>query len=479
MKARVEGILKYLFGSDRDERTKLILMTVSFFFVIAAYTLTKELKDSVFTHIVGREFINYAKFLTFLVMVPAVFLYSKLVDIMRRYHLLSFYCLLYGILGLVFAGFLGHSTIGIANTDTSQYRLFGWIFYFFVEGYSPFIVSVFWAFANSITTPESAKKNYGIMVSGSKLGGTVGALIALFVFLYLNTVNSSFISLSDVATHQLILVISSAMLFVVPIMIYLLMKKVPGHKLHGYEAVYKAEKQRKKEGVEGGGILSGFKMLIKYPYVFGIFGLILFYEIINVVLGYQRISAGQSVSSGISGLSIFLYKIILVTHALGFLISLFGTRVLLTRIGIRRTLFLIPLVVGGLLCFLMFNQVFGAMNFNQNVLLMVYVALRSINYAVSYPVRESLYIPAVKEIKFKSKSWIDAFGSKFAKTIGSMFNLVVEWGGPALFLTLHGGCFVLVIGLWLAVAYLLGKRYDRAIKNKEVIGLEDQAHQTS
>ena len=196
-------------------------------------------------------------------------------------------------------------------------------------------MSVFWAFANSITTPEGAKKNYGVMVSGSKLGGILGALVGLIV-LWSSGATYSFLSLSHTGAHQFILVISSILLFCVPFIIHLLMKTVPGHKMHGYEAVYRAEKQRKKEGKEGGGIFSGFKMLIKYPYVFSIFGLILFYEIINVVLNYQLLATGLLVSNNISEYTTFLFKFTLAVHIIGFFITLLGTRALLMRFGIRR-----------------------------------------------------------------------------------------------------------------------------------------------
>ena len=66
---------------------------------------------------------------------------------------------------------VGHPEIGIANTETSPYRLFGWVFYFLNEGYSPFVLSVFWAYVNSVNNPTSAKKHYGLMIASSKLGG--------------------------------------------------------------------------------------------------------------------------------------------------------------------------------------------------------------------------------------------------------------------------------------------------------------------
>ncbi len=252
MRSQISRAIKSLVDVEPHERLKLFLLTVAFFFVIAAYTIAKELKDSIFVAIVGQLYLPAAKLWTMVALVPAILLYSTLVDRMRRYHLLAFYSSLYAVLGLVFAYFLGHPTIGIPNTDSSPYRLFGWAVYFFVEGYSPFVVSVFWAFANSINNPESAKKNYGLMVSGSKLGGMLSAGLAWMILADLGPFGH--ITINDTVKHQLLLGISSALLAVVPFVILYLQRKVSGRYLHGYEAAYQVEKQRSKEGEKSTGV---------------------------------------------------------------------------------------------------------------------------------------------------------------------------------------------------------------------------------
>jgi len=367
--------------------------------------------------------------------------------------------------GLVFAYLLGHPTIGLGNTNTSPDRLFGWLFYFFVEGYSPFVVSVFWAFANSITDPTSAKKHYGIMVSGSKLGGMFSLLCA---WLVLNLpANFGGMVFSDTYKHQLLLVLSSLFLFVAPWVIVRLMKVVPGHLLHGYEAAYQVEKKRAKSGGAQTGILSGLSMFIRYPYILGIFSMIFFYEVINTVLSYHRIAIAQTNASSVSDVTGFLFKISFATHFVGFFFSLFGTGFLLRRLGERLSLILIPVLTGILLLYFTYS-------YTPMSVLMVFVAIRVINYAFSYPVRESLYIPTVKEMKFKSKSWIDTFGSKFAKAGGSTFTIFAEGLSPALFLPIHMIFFAGLVCIWTVSAFLLGKKYESVIENNEVIGVEPE-----
>lgn len=463
MGLRVADLFKSLFNVAPHERLKLLLLSVTFFFVIASYTIIKELKDSIFVAVVGKCYIAYAKFFSMLLLVPAILFYSLLVDKLRRYQLLYVYSLFYGVMGLVFAVLINHPIIGLPNTQASCFRVFGWLFYVFVEGYSPFMVSVFWAFANSVTDPDEAKKNYGLMVSGSKLGGMLSAGFAWIILSNSNPL-ARYVH-SDIARHQLLLAFAAIMVLAVPIFIRLLIKNVSGRYLHGYEEAYKLEKERRKAGEQKTGLFAGLQMFIKYPYILGIFSMVFFYELINTVLSYQRVSIAQESSSSMAEFSGYFFKIIFFTHTLGFIISLLGTKTLLQKLGEKTCLLLVPLCTGILLLLFML----GYAN-----LIAVFMVMRAINYGFSYPVRESLYIPTVKEIKFKSKSWIDAFGTKFAKTGGSSFNVLVDWLGAVSMFVAYSSFFAAIIGIWVVAAYLLGKRFEKAVERHEVIGAEGE-----
>ncbi len=447
------------------EKKKFLLLGLTFFCVIAAYTLVQALKDSIFSHIVGKYYINYARFASMCMLMPAIVFYSKMVDKMRRYYLLCFYAGFYAITALVLAYFLADPVIGISNTQQDPSRMFGWIFYFFSEGFSPFVVSVFWAFVNSVSSPKNAKNRYGNITASSKIGGMMSAGLCWMLFSWKTA--EGVCVFSDVASHQIALLFAAFFLALIPFAILHLMRVVPGRFLHGYEAAYRAEKIKKKIGKSETGVFAGLKMLIKYPYVLGIFGMVFFYELLNVVISYLRIGVAQANAQSLSDVSASLFQMMFLTHFVGFLISYFGTRTLLKKLGERVCLLLIPATIGLVLTIFMFNTT------SSIVIVFTYVMLKAINYAFSWPVREGLYIPTVKEIKFKSKSWIDAFGSKFAKSSGASFNLFAEWLGPVMFVPAHAIFFVTAISIWFVTAWLLGARFSYAVKNNEVIGLDE------
>lgn len=444
---------------QRYERLKLLYLTIAFFCVVGAYTVTKELKDSILLATLGgKEYIPWVKWAVMFGLAPAILLYAKLVDSMRRYQLLCFYAILFAVLNLVFAYFIGHETIGITNTNTGGHRWLGWLFYLFVESYSPFVVSVFWAFANSINSPESAKNNYGFMTAGSKMGGLIAAGGAWLWFTYSGA--------SDIMNHQLALIFSSVFLLVVPVVIFAMMKHIPGRFLHGYEAAYQVEKKKKKEGKEKTGVFAGLSMFFRYPYVLGIFGMVYFYEVVATVLSYLRVGVAQANATGsLSDVSSFLFASVFLMQLVGFFISFVGTSALLRILGERLCLLLIPLTSGVLLAIFIFYP-------SPMMLVFAWIALKALNYAFSWPVRESLYIPTVKEIKFKSKSWIDAFGSKFAKSSGSAFNVFTHKLSETMYMPTHALFFAGLVGMWFMAASLLGKRFETAVLNNEVIGEE-------
>jgi len=457
MITRLGSVFNFLFGSDAHERLKLLFLSTLFFLIIGGYTVIRTLKDSLFAKIVGSEYMPLAKIWSIIILIPAIFLFSKLVDMMRRYQLLYVYSFIYGLGGLIITYFIGHPLVGLLNTETSKYRLFGWMVYFFLEGLNPFLVSLAWSFSHSITKPEEAKVNYPMMVAASKLGGMLTAGLSCW-FLTRTIVSADAILAHDIYNHQLLLVIASAFLLLCPVVLYVFIHKVPNKFMHGYEAAYKEERRHESENKKAGltnwfsEMFSGIWLLIKYPYTMGIFGVMFFWEIVNVFLNLTRIGIAQKAATTLSEQTYILLHQDFWVHAIGIIITILGTRTFLNLLGERISLLLVPFVIGGLLVCYFSVQSTVALSF-------VFVLTRAINYAFAYPLRESLYIPTSKDIKFKSKAWIEAFGVKIAKAVGSSMAFAAGFG-----------VFSVIIGMWIMTAHLLGRRFEKAIKNNEVIG---------
>lgn len=443
------------------DKLKIIYLSIIYFFVNGAYTIISNIKNSIFMGLVGRDYVPEARLLVLFLLVPAILFYSKLVDKTKRYKLLAWYSIFYCIGCLGFAYLIGHPTIGIPNTFQSPLRIFGWVFYVFVEGFSPFVLSVFWAFSNSVSRPDSANKGYGLMVSFSKIGGMLAAGLSWMLFSVASTAFiGNFSQASDVSKMRIILLISAIFLAIIPLIVWLMVKRIPKGHFHGYEAVYKAEKNLDSEGKSDTGIFAGLKMFFRYPYVFGIFCMVFLYEVLNTIISFLRLGVAEKAGDTIAGTSAFLFKWNFIMHAIGLAISFFGTTALLRKLGTKVCVFLVPITMGMVILCFMFTD-------NVSIAMAAITFINAFHYAFEKPVVESLYIPTLKEIRFKSKAWIDAFGGKAAKSTGSILNIL-----STIFKTgsLFAFSFAFLIGVWSFVAFFLGRRFEKAILTNEAIG---------
>ena len=137
------------------------------------------------------------------------------------------------------------------------------------------------------------------------------------------------------------------------------------------------------------------------------------------------------------------------------------------KFDVRTCVMMVPVVVSALLiCFLVSDS--------PTMVMYAFIGLGTINYSLSVPLREALYIPATKNMKFKAKAWIDSFGTKFSKGFGSLFASVTSFLplGSAALTSVYVGFFSVLMLMWFVTSWLLGKKYERAIKNNEIIGNE-------
>ncbi|MBT6049159.1 MAG: hypothetical protein HOG49_20375 [Candidatus Scalindua sp.] len=251
--------------------------------------------------------------------------------------------------------------------------------------------------------------------------------------------------------------------------------------MHGYEAAYQREKGKKYAAREEAKksdkdeeqktfiqsvlhslkqMFEGVFVMVRSPYVLGIFSIIAFYEIIIVIFDFIVLIVADGASTSAGQLTSYYAMYILCMHSVGLFIAFLGTVPLQRFLGIRFSVLVPPVLAGGLLVLALFVQ-------TPAVFFAVIVILRAVNYGLNHPTREALYVPTTKAIKFKAKAWTDAFGSRISKGAGSLFN--VSFKGLAF------PSIVFSMGLsvlWFIVSHALGNKYQHAIDNKEVIGEE-------
>lgn len=444
---------------DKNEKIKLVNLALTFFFIIGSYSILRSLKASIFLGFVGREYQPIAKIVTLLMLVPVMLFYSKLIDRVRRYQVVMIAFLFYAIVGVIFAVIFAHPVYGVRNTVTSPYRMVGWFFEFFMDFYQALIVSGFWSFVTSISTPDFANRTYGFIVAASRIGGILTTLISLFVL--------GVTFLADWQSISLLVLFASFLLVGAAFFLYQIIRKIPREELHGYEAAYKASIE-KEHSVKKTSIFEGLRLMLTEPYVMGIFSMVCCFEVVNIIFDYKmEVLMSIETNNNIQAMSRFMMIYTGSFQALSFLFAFFGTTNFLRYIGVRVGVFVMP--------FLMI--VLGAVLFvypSLNVVFFVLVISRALNYGFNNPIREVLYIPTIKDIQFKSKAWIDSFGRTISKSSGSVVNLLTAFQSVNVQAAIMFSFIMSVSSIWLVVAYFMGKKYVETINNNEVIGINNE-----
>lgn len=440
-------VVRFFWGDlHGKELLKFALLALGFFFLIGAFWPLKTLKESLFINIVGPLYLPYAKLISLILLFPVVLFYSKLVDIFEKEKLIYVIISIYVILGFVLVYFLCDPIVGLANPTVSPYRLIGWFFYMFVESFINVMVSLYWSFINDVTTPESAKKGYGLIAFGTQLGGVLFILLGNF----LSADPSKYATSVPVITA-----ISVLTFLMIPLVVFILKHFVIKDSLHGYEDIVKTSSgQITKESV---GFYEGVRILFTKPYVAGIFAIIMFQEVITTLIGFQLalMAKASYIEPGL--VNKFLFNYALAVQVIACLFALFGTSYFQRKYGISFCLVVYPLLLGG---FVVAYLLHPSIHTVTGLMLIG----KSLNYAFNQPAKESLYIPTVRNIKYKSKAWIDMFGMRFAKAFGSLVN-----GLAGSYLSFIGFVALGCIGLWVGVAGLVGNKFTKVIENKELI----------
>lgn len=437
---------------DKDEAKKFGLLASIFFFIIGTYWLLRPLKESLFFHTVGPDWQPTAKKVTILLVFGLVVVYSKLIDWCHRHTL--FY-----IIGITYALFfvgiwygISHPTHGLVNPHIGPHRYLGWFAYLSIESFGYFMAAHFWSFVASATTPESAKRGYPLIVTFAQLGSIVGSIMAYNAHYF---------------TEKALMLMGLVGISCIIILVHYFIKIIP-YEQRTTKLAHGAPKQKKT------GFFEGLKLLVSRPYLMGIFAIVLFFEIVNTIVDYQLLKQAYLVPDYATSASFtsFIGLFGICVNTVSFLLALLGTSYLMRRLGLVFCLLTFPVCLG--LAVFSFYSLLLIGTFSAKVLLwglfVVMVLLKALNYALNNPSKEMMYIPTSRDAKFKSKSWIDIFGSRSSKAAGAQINGWLMAAGDTFFFMQAGSLVSLFcIGLWIIAALFVGRRFQRLTKSGRII----------
>lgn len=442
--------LRAIWGDlSAQEVKKFGILSSIFFMVIGIYWMLKTMKDPIFDLHVGFRYQPWAKIASLVFVALIVIFYSKLVDWFKKQTVFYIVCGFYGLGFIALAYMLSNPQL-VSQWSFIPGNVLGWTSYLFIESFGSIMPALFWAFVASNTTADSAKRGYAMIATCTQVGTIFGPLL-------ISTYSAR-------CGLPLFFGVSGLLIFVIPFIITYYTKVVPEEQTQETNTLQKKGKS---------GFIEGLRLLLTKPYLMGVFAIATLYEFIGTILDFQKgmlISANYP--SRIDGGAAFAWFKGLEGSAIGvisLLFAMFGTSFFMRRFGLKFSLISFPTVIGLTVTTVFAMYMMGA---NPYQLMWVFfgavVLIKGLNYALNNPSKEVLYIPTSKDVKFKTKGWIDAFGARLLKTFGAGVNNSLSSSLPTL-LTLGTFLSLGVVGIWIFAAAYVSGAFDILQKENKIV----------
>ena len=451
---------------QQEEIKKFSLLSAIFFLIIGTYWLLRLLKDTIFFKVAfpvclgwqaeqGCLFQPLAKTLSPFIVLVMVLIYSKLVDLVKKHQLFYIICSFYALLFTACAGILFVKDVyGAEYVGRIALAAMGWLSYFTIESFGSLAVALFWSFTNSTTTSSAAKRGFPFIVAVAQLAAIFGS-------------GTLFFSGSIGALWPILLLAAVLVSSVIPL-VYYFIRIIPEDQLVG--DIHAAATEKRKEGFLEG-FVSGLTLLFTRSYLLAILVISTFYEAIAQIVEYQMKVSASSSADYASEIAFAQFQSAygVGINTVSFLVALLGTSLIIKKCGTRVSLLIYPVIFGltllGLVVFFLTGPsttallwaTFGAM-----------IIIKGVGYAVNNPTKEIMYIPTSKDAKFKSKGWIDTFGSRFAKAGGAQVTNAFKRSMSQLMI--YGSLIGFgLIGVWIFAAIFVGTKNKKLVDEGQVI----------
>jgi AAA family ATP:ADP antiporter len=411
---------KALSEVESNELKATAVSTLFVFVLMASYYILRPVRDAMASDWTDTE-VSFLWNINFFVSAGIVAVYGYAVS---RAKLRNVVPAMYGFFAITFVAFY----FGISLV--SDRVLVDKLFYLWVSVFALFHVSVFWTFMADTFNPEQAKRLFGIIGAGAAAGGIVGpAIPALFA--------------GVLGTDILMLIASTSLLVVIPLVFYL-------YRLKATELGNVDLEADTSKAVIGGNWWQGFQSFFTNPYLLGIGAFILLYVFIgsfvyfeqkNLLVDFTRPERTQILGS-----------IDWLVNVITFGMAFFLTGRIVSKLGMPTALAMMPFLVAAGLLILAFAPML-------TVLLALQAFRRGGNYGLTRPAREMLYTKVTREERFKAKPVIDIVVYRGGDAVsGTLFAFLTDGVGLGL-------AAVAVVGAAIAAAWgstgiWLGKRFD-------------------
>ena len=334
----------------------------------------------------------------------------------------------------------------------------GRVFYVWLSVFNLFAISVFWGFMADIFKLEQGKRLFGFIGVGGTLGAIAGAWFTGAMVKSIGGVQ--------------ILLVSIALLEISVQCVYRLIALAGAREASRSSLPSAPAEEHLRSSTAsadrptGGSVFSGIGLIFKMPYLQGICMYTIFYTLSASFLYFQQANIVHDSITDRAERTVLFAHIDLWVNCLTLAMQLFATGRIVVMLGITFTLVAQPVLT---------SLGFAALGFSPTLAVLVgfQVLFKAVNQGTAKPAREMLYTVVDREVKYKSKSFIDTFVYRSGDLV-SAWSFAWLHDADMLGIALSPIAFGAVgIGIaWLVIGLLLGRK-------QEELAHEDRARQAA
>lgn len=336
------------------------------------------------------------------------------------------------------------------SANSAQQVWIGRAFFIWVSVFNLFVVSVFWSVVVDTFSSAQGKRLFGVISAGATFGGMAGAL----------------------ATSGLVERLGAHGLLLLPVAL-LEVAVFAARRLSGLSRVAERQADSLATSPIGGGILAGVSHTVRSPYLLALAVYVLLHTSLATLLYLMQAAVAAAHFPSSATRTAFFADLDFWVNLFTFVLQMFATGRLMRWLG-----------VAALLCVLPFASLVGfaaiASVPTLTVFVVVQVARRVSDFAMSRPAREVLFTSVSTEDRYKAKNFIDTVVYRSGDQIGSWAHAGLMFLG----LGMTGVAIVAapVAALWLALAYWLGRRCEKEgkpVRSNRVSALSGNGREVS
>ena len=412
----------------------VLMMTLTVFLILCAYYVLKTTREGLIltggmAGLRGDELKIYASGAMALLLAGLMPAYSALANRVPRIKLINVSYI--GVLAcLVIFFILGRAGVGV-----------GLAFYIWLGLVNMFLIAQFWSYANDLYNEEQGKRLFAIIAIGGSAGAIVGPKLTALA-----------------GTFELML-FATGLLVACLVLFNLIDRRDPPSSPLAAE----------KEAPIGGP--GGFSLIKNDRYLLLIALMLLVANLVNST-GEFLLSraAADHAASVIPGdvhdaaindarrelIKSFYGDFFFWVNLVGFLVQAFIVSRAIKWLGVRKALFVMPIVAFG---------TYGVIAAVGGLALtrIAKIAENATDYSLQNTVRQALFLPTSRAAKYKAKATIDTFFVRFGDTISA---ILIGVGLHSLGLGVYELAImnVALVGVWLAIASGIARRHRKLAK---------------